>query len=200
MQRTPTASRVLDVGCWSGFAGRFLAASRSAVVDGVEPDAAMAARAAADYRDVVVKPVEVALGELAAEGRSYDVVLFLDVLEHLVCPEGVIEATRPLVRPGGRLLVSIPNVAHWSLRKELLLGRWRYTDSGLMDRTHLRFYTRETARALLTAGAGWRIAYEDATFDRLPLVDLPDRFLERLRRWPGPLAVQFLFDVALVRA
>ena len=63
---------------------------------------------------------------------------------------------RKLLRPGGRLLITGPNVAYWAVRKDLLLGRWRYAGAGIMDRTHLHFYTESTWSALVE-DAGFRI-------------------------------------------
>ena len=90
---------------------------------------------------------------------GYDVVLFLDVLEHLAHPEEVLIAARGWLRPRGIVLCSIPNVAHWRVRLSLLRGRFDYEDVGLLDRTHLRWYTRRTARELV-AGAGYQITWE----------------------------------------
>lgn len=195
LERTPPGSSVLDVGCWSGFTGRFLGEARGASVDGVEPHAEMASRAACDYGTVLPVPVEQATEQLLATGHRYDVVLFLDVLEHLIEPGEVLRRTRSLVRPGGRVLVSLPNVAHWSVRKELALGRWRYTDSGLLDRTHLRFFTLATARRL-AVDSGWRIDYEDSAIaPPPPLRSVPHERLSILGRWPGLFAVQMLFEL-----
>lgn len=196
LDRVPSGAAVLDVGCWSGFAGRYLGSARNASVDGIEPHAGMAAQAAADYRRVVNAPVEEAFSGDEFKDRAYDVVLFLDVLEHLVDPAAVLDQAIQRLAPGGRVLVSLPNAAHWSMRKELLLGRWRYTDSGLMDRTHLRFFTLATMRELLT-GAGLDIQHEGYAIDRPPLIDLPPERRGLLRRWPQLFAVQGLFDAAV---
>jgi 2-polyprenyl-3-methyl-5-hydroxy-6-metoxy-1,4-benzoquinol methylase len=197
LERTPHGSSVLDVGCWSGFAGRFLREVRRVEVDGVEPHVAMAQRAERDYRAVYCMPIEQAADELLAAQREYDVVLFLDVLEHLTAPDDILRRARSLVKPDGRALVSLPNVAHWSVRKELLLGRWRYTDSGLLDRTHLRFFTLARARDL-AAQTGWQIVYEDvALTPPPPLRGRSQSQLSLLRRWPELFAVQLLFELRL---
>src|SRR5690242_11839447 len=78
-----TAAEVLDVGCWSGFAGRYLSATRGAVVDGIEPNPGMAAVARESYRSVITSTVEMALQDGELQDRRYDAVLALDVLEHL---------------------------------------------------------------------------------------------------------------------
>jgi hypothetical protein len=80
----------------------------------------------------------------------------MDVLEHLRDPEGLLRRLRSILKPSGRLLCTGPNVAYWAMRKELLLGRWDYQDTGIMDRTHLRFYTAKSWRRLLETG-GYRV-------------------------------------------
>ncbi|MDO8108549.1 class I SAM-dependent methyltransferase [Isoptericola sp. b441] len=145
-------SRVLDVGCATGYLAQALAA-RGCTVSGVEMDPAAAeiARPLLD-RLVVGNLAELDLvAELGA--GQFDVVVLGDVLEHLEQPEAVLRSMVPLLAPGGSFVISTPNVAHGSLRLGLLLGRWEYTDRGLLDRTHLRFFTRASLRALLrTAG------------------------------------------------
>lgn len=195
LERIGYDAQVLDVGCWSGATAAFLALERNAAVDGVEPETAMAELATASCRVVYRSTIEDALGQLLAERhRSYDAVLFLDVLEHLVDPLAVLAGARGLLRPGGRAFVSIPNVAHWSLRYELLRGRWRYRDNGLLDRTHLRFFTRTSALELAHE-AGWEPTWEGASIGRPPLIDLPDRGLQVLERWGALFAVQFLLEL-----
>lgn len=98
--------------------------------------------------------------EFAARHGPFDTVLCLDCLEHLIEPERVLAETCAALRPGGQLVASIPNVRHCSVILPLLLhGRWDYAETGVLDRTHLRFFTRHSARALIE-GAGFRIERE----------------------------------------
>lgn len=90
------------------------------------------------------------------DGEAFDVVVAADVLEHLPDPGRALDLLRPLVRPGGLLLVSLPNVANVTVRLPLLFGRFTYTPRGLLDASHLRFFTRRTGRALLVEH-GFRI-------------------------------------------
>lgn len=184
-------AEVLDIGCWSGFAGRYLQATRGAAVDGIEPNPGMAELARAEYRTVIAATVEDALAGGELSGRRYDAVLALDVLEHLADPLPVLRAAAGQLRDGGQVLASIPNVAHWSLRKELLLGRWDYRDSGLMDRTHLRFFTRRTVRELFAA-AGLEITQEDVELGHLPRLRTTPRREAWMRRHAELFAVQLL--------
>jgi SAM-dependent methyltransferase len=88
--------------------------------------------------------------------RSFDAIVCADVIEHLRDPVAVLRRLHPLLRPGGTLALSTPNVANWSIRLSLLAGRWRYTERGILDRTHVHLFTRATlSRAL--ANAGYRI-------------------------------------------
>jgi 2-polyprenyl-3-methyl-5-hydroxy-6-metoxy-1,4-benzoquinol methylase len=96
------------------------------------------------------------------EGRLFDKILLLDVLEHLPRPELILAACRKLLAPDGHILVSVPNVANITVRLMLLAGRFEYTERGILDRTHLRFYTRRTARRLVEQ-AGYAVAREKAT-------------------------------------
>ena len=100
--------------------------------------------------------------------RGLDAVVFADVLEHLSDPAETLAFVRELLAPGGVVVTSIPNIAHWSARREVSRGRFPYSDHGLFDRTHLRFFTRATARELATA-AGYEVIDETAAPGALPL-------------------------------
>ena len=131
--------RVLDVGCAIGNLARALSEVNGCVVTGIEIDAA-AAEAARQWCDrVLVGDVErMDLAESLA-GERFDVVIFADVLEHLVDPGAVLARTRELL-PNGCVVASLPNVAHAAVVLELLRGRFGYTDRGLLDDTHVRFF------------------------------------------------------------
>src|SRR5688572_28954404 len=132
--------RVLDIGCSTGYVGRRLIEDARCTVDGVERDPDAAAVARQLYRDVFVGSVD-DLALLSSIQRRYDVVLFVEVLEHLAKPEQVLAACAPLLDTNGYVLISLPNVAHWAIRWKLLRGHWRYEEVGVLDHTHLRFYT-----------------------------------------------------------
>jgi 2-polyprenyl-3-methyl-5-hydroxy-6-metoxy-1,4-benzoquinol methylase len=139
---------VLDVGCATGYLARALV-ERGCQVSGVElvPEAAEKARPVLDR--LVVG--DLATLDLAAEfGEArFDCVVAGDVLEHLADPAPVLRSLVGLLAPGGSVVVSTPNVSHGSLRLALLQGRWQYLDRGLLDRTHLRFFTRASLLELL---------------------------------------------------
>jgi len=150
--------RLLDVGCARGHLGSLLQ-GRGWSVTGIEPDPDDAAVARNAGLEVVVGSAEEVFAGL--EHRQ-DVIVFADVLEHMVDPAAVLSAAVPLLEPGGRIIISIPNVAHLTTRFQLLFGSFTYTDRGILDRTHLRFYTRRTVRSLVE-GCGLTVARMTAT-------------------------------------
>jgi methionine biosynthesis protein MetW len=166
IEEVPHGARVLDVGCAGGYLADALA-GRGATTVGIEPHPESARAAETHCERVFNVTVEGArdLPELATE--RFDVVIFADVLEHLVDPRSALEWSRSMLAPGGRVAVSIPNVAHWSVRWSLARGRFEYEDYGLLDRTHLRFFTHKTAREL-AEDAGFRIVAERFTPTVLP--------------------------------
>jgi len=117
----PQGSRVLDVGCGTGSVSIQLIANRGLSLIGVEPDEERAQRAR--DRGVTVRAARLT-PELIAELGSFDVVLFADVLEHLPDPHSLLTLATSALRPGGRVVASVPNVAHWSVRTDLLRGRF----------------------------------------------------------------------------
>ncbi|HYT10193.1 MAG TPA: class I SAM-dependent methyltransferase [Mycobacteriales bacterium] len=140
--------RVLDVGCSTGYLARVLTALGN-TVSGVEYDAAAAKEAEPDLDRLVVGDLEALdLVEAFGEG-AFDVVVFGDVLEHLRDPLPVLRGARPLLSPGGSVVISVPNIAHGDVRLALLKGRFRYTKLGLLDETHTRFFTRENLDSFL---------------------------------------------------
>lgn len=146
----PDSSRVLDVGCSTGYLARPLV-ERGCVVYGVELDEATAAVARETCEEVLVGDVETL--EMPYPPTSFDVIVCGDVIEHLRDPRAFLARVRPLLKADGRLVITTPNVANWAIRVGLLFGRWRYTDRGILDRTHTHLFTRSTlAEALFESG------------------------------------------------
>jgi 2-polyprenyl-3-methyl-5-hydroxy-6-metoxy-1,4-benzoquinol methylase len=145
---------VLEVGCGTGATLAWLKATgRCGFAAGIElsEDAAAAARQTADR--IVVGNAEQLIGSTFAVG-TFDAILCLDVLEHLVDPWSFVRRIEELLAPGGTFIASIPNVRHIRVVVPLILfGRWRYEGSGLLDRTHLRFFTQASAVELMSSGA-----------------------------------------------
>ena len=141
-----SGERVLEVGCSSGALTERIRALGCVVV-GVEQRPEAAAKAMRFCESVLVGNIEHM--PLDLKPSSFDVLLLIDVLEHLVDPVSTVRRLVPLLRPSGRVVVALPNVAHWSIRLRLLRGRFDYEESGILDRTHLHFYTLKTARNML---------------------------------------------------
>ena len=193
------AAVVLDAGCWNGTLGRVLIRDCGATVDGIERDAVQAQHARdAGYRRVDVADLD--RGVPDADGRTYDFLLFGDVLEHLVQPERVLVAFVPRLKPGGRVLVSLPNVAFVANRLTHLLGRWDYKDYGILDRTHLRFFTRKSMVAFVES-AGLRVTGIKGYvgLHQYPwIVREPLRFLGRA--WPSMFAIQIVLEAVPIES
>ena len=181
---------VLDVGCSSGYLARPLSEAGIRVV-GIELDPRAAEAASAWCDTVLVGDVEVR--DLPFPPASFDVVLCGDLVEHLRDPGRTLARLRPLFRDGGRLVLTTPNVANWAMRLSLLVGRWRYTDRGILDRTHTHLFTRKTLVETVE-NAGYDVVSLDHT---APVPVLGTRSLERLahavaRARPSLLAYQFV--------
>ena len=155
---------VLEIGCGTGATLAELMKQRQPSLSiGVElnPDAATIAKTRFDR--VLVCAVEEADFESLIAPGSLDLVLCLDVLEHLVDPWALVRRISPLLKKGGRFVLSVPNIRNWKfLRKLAFSGDFHYTDSGLLDRTHLRFFVRQTAESLATCGGLSLVASHDA--------------------------------------
>jgi O-antigen biosynthesis protein len=143
--------RVLEVGCAAGAMTRVLV-DRDCSVVGVEIEALAAAQARQFTERILVTDVEELDFEEEFGDERFDVVVFGDVLEHLRDPAAVLSRSRAVLSDGGYLVISIPNVAHGDLRLALLRGEFRYRPIGLLDTTHLRFFTRDSVEELLRSG------------------------------------------------
>jgi 2-polyprenyl-3-methyl-5-hydroxy-6-metoxy-1,4-benzoquinol methylase len=190
--------RALDVGAADGFLAELLT-RQGWQVTALERDPAQAAKARGRCHEVIVADLDEAAPRL--EG-AFAAIVYGDVLEHLADPLPVLVALNRSLASSGRVIVSVPNVAHLWVRLSLLLGRWDYADRGILDRTHLRFFTRRSFVRFL-GDAGLDIEELVATPVPLPLV-VPPRFhggaLEAVhglsagaaRIWKSGLGYQFV--------
>jgi SAM-dependent methyltransferase len=173
------ASLVVEVGAGAGnFGAVYRSLNPAARYIGLELNSAAAEQAAARLSHVILGDVETAasLDELdgALEGQGADVLIFGDVLEHLRDPWATLDQLRRRVKPGGVCVACIPNVGHWSLIQQQLQGQWDYTDAGLLDRTHLRFFTLSSAAAMFKS-SGWEVV------DAFPRVLWPEKTEQAIR-------------------
>jgi SAM-dependent methyltransferase len=154
LDRIPlTARTILDVGCAQGALGMaYLRRNPKALVLGIESDPESASCAAQRLNEVACLDVEATPMPFSVPG-GIDCIVYGDVLEHLVDPWRLLRAQAEYLAPDGCVLVCMPNVEHWSFALRLLNGRFDYEPQGLLDRTHLRWFTpRSMARALADAG------------------------------------------------
>lgn len=200
----PAGARVLDVGCATGYLGRFLMEERKCVVDGIDSDHHAAGKAREYLRHVCVGSIDddAVFSNLS---EKYDVVLCAAVLEHLAGPRLALQRLRDLIAEDGILIASLPNVAHWSVRWALLRGRWDYAEYGILDRTHLHFYTLQTAKEMLES-AGYAINRVEVSDIGVGPLQLVLRFLPRgriwLRNWlvnrlPTMFGYEMIFNVSV---
>lgn len=186
----PRGARVIDVGCGTGALSVLLRDNRAASVVGVEPDQDRAALAAERGIEVHAST----LASLTPESLGqFDVAIYADVLEHLPDPLTELKTVAPFVKSDGIVIVSVPNVAHWSVRFDLLRGRFRYARFGIMDATHLRWFTEETIRQVMdqagldvvsvqqTAGT-MLLCYRETGLAKIPEASR-SRMVRRLSGW-----------------
>lgn len=188
---------VLDVGCATGYLAQALRA-RGCTVSGVEYDAE-AAEMARPHLDLLVVGDLVTLDVESAFGdRRFDAIVLGDVLEHLADSDPVLARLTTLLAPGGSVVISVPNVAHGSLRLALLQGRWQYRELGLLDRTHLRFFTRSSLMALLADAGLCAVEIRTTVLDPLGCeveVDaesLPEGIVDWVRAQRDAMTYQFV--------
>jgi len=153
--------RVIDFGCSTGFVARELK-KRGCTVTGVEADEEAAREAEANCDRVIVADLDMLDVREALGGAEFDVALFGDVIEHLKNPGRLLADVRGLLAPGGYIVLSVPNVAHASIRLALLKGRFDYEDTGIIDDTHLKYYTRSSIGDFLES-CGYMVEVMDWT-------------------------------------
>lgn len=148
--RLRLSGRALNVGCGAGRDADHLRGLGASVLHGIEPVQPAADAARRRYDHVFPGPVE----DWHWDGQPYELVVFADVLEHVVDPGALLHRARSWLSPSGYLLISVPNIRHVSVLYNLAIcGQWEYTEHGIMDRTHLRFFTsRSIIRLLCSAG------------------------------------------------
>lgn len=147
--------RVLELGCSSGYVTKALV-DRGCDVVGIEVDATAAAAAEKWAQRVVVGDLDAGTLWQELEGEEFDVITLGDVLEHLRDPLATLRAAVRHVKPSGFLAISVPNVAHGDVRIALLQGKFPYGESGLLDSTHVRFFTKSSLQDMIRqAGLLW---------------------------------------------
>jgi len=178
--------RALDVGCDTGRLGEFLK-GRGLTVDGVEMDPSASGLACRRLDRVYTGGIEDERTIRELEG-PYDIIIFADVLEHLSRPDETLDKMKAVLAPNGIIIASLPNVANFRVRFGLLFGRFDYTEIGILDRTHLRFYTRKTAVELFKKAGYTALDIKPAATHMPSLL---------LNGWPELFATRFVVKASL---
>jgi methionine biosynthesis protein MetW len=171
----PSGAHVLDVGCGTGSVTLLANRGKNNKVCGIEPD---------ELRATVAKlrGIDVFCGRLTeeylAEREKFDVILFADVLEHVAEPSRLLGLAAKGLKQDGIALISVPNVAHWSVRLDIMRGRFDYTDVGILDATHLRWFTSKTIQTLVRSQG-----FDIVAIKQTAGVDLPEHGGRRPWKW-----------------
>ena len=194
--RAKLAGRALDCGCGAGDNARILS-NRGWVVDGITISPDEHSKAAQVCKAVHIADLESGLP--SAVSGVYDLVIFSHVLEHLRNPSRILNDTHRVLARDGIVAVALPNVLNWRSRLRFLLGRFEYEEGGIMDTTHVRFYTFASGRRLLESN-GFLIstATVEGIFPLARKIGLPSRIVRLLDRfassyWPGLFGWQLLY-------
>ncbi|HZS53813.1 MAG TPA: class I SAM-dependent methyltransferase, partial [Bryobacteraceae bacterium] len=176
-----TDQRVLEVGCGDGSFGAELARAGNQVV-GVDnhPNVPLSA----GYTNVLTADLERGLGDAANSGQPYDRILVLDTLEHLRDANALLEDCKKILAARGKMLVSVPNAVNLTVRLMILLGRFHYNERGILDWSHLRFFTAKSIRELLQKHGFHVTARRDTIMPLERVVALrPDSRFLRAANW-----------------
>lgn len=198
-------SKVLEFGAANGRLTRYLSQSKGCKVDIVEIDEESGLEAAeyAENSLVGIEKGDIEKYYWLQEWGGYDFIIFADVLEHLVNPREVLNRCKAVLKKSGKMLVSIPNVSHNSIIIELINDRFHYTPIGLLDNTHLRFFTRQSFTSMVEQ-VGWAVVGEKAKYIRVgeneiqnSYQDVPKEVFKALIRRDSGNIYQYMFTLAL---
>lgn len=187
------ANDVLDVGCGAGYFGKYLKESgRASSVYGIELIKTVAEHARLNLDAVIcgdLDEIDLDLQLGALDKKKFDVIVFADVLEHTKNPWGILKKISENLKDDGLLIISLPNIRHWKVLSNLLfMDRWDYEESGIMDRTHLRFFTKSTSVDLISS-SGFKVVQVHSLmgYRAKTLSKITGKILE------GMLAEQYVF-------
>jgi 2-polyprenyl-3-methyl-5-hydroxy-6-metoxy-1,4-benzoquinol methylase len=186
---------VLEIGTASGYMGEYLIHEKQCDVWGVEPVQSLYRDASTrGYTKLWAETAEEFIQKHAAEAGSFDVIFLADVLEHMSNPEEVLRRLKEFLKPGGKVIIWLPNIAHYSIRKSLICGKFDMQDSGILDRTHFHFFTKKTAIEMIQK-AGFIVQSArpcSGSQERLfPALGYPFKFF--IHHFPGFFAIQFIY-------
>jgi methionine biosynthesis protein MetW len=196
MRLIPAGSRVLELGCSSGYLSGYMEKSLGCRVTGLEYDPVATQIAKNRCSEVYTVDLDLADAlDVAKASAPYDVLLAAAILEHLKYPEATLQKLRDLLKPDALVIISLPNIAHWQFRLKLLAGKFDYSDYGVMDRTHTRLYTLKTGRELLEQN-GYTV--ENVLIAGSLVQNSLNAAARALKRAPFPLILPGLFAYELI--
>lgn len=189
--------KVLEIGCAWGDVTEYIVKNLNCQAKGVEINSKMAkiAKEKSGAEIVIGNIEEKDIWKKVTQDR-YDVIILADVLEHLKNPEEILKKAVEILNKKGYMLISIPNIAHWSIRRNLLLGKFDYTNNGLLDQTHLRFFTKKSFENLIKK-CGYKIDFFDLIY-RFPKDSLSPYFFKKTiaRFLPQLFGYQFIYKIS----
>lgn len=168
--------KILDIGCSSGRLGKALKDEKSVTVVGIDIDEEDIKEAKKNLDKAFVLNIE--QDYIPKDIGKFDAIIMADVIEHLVNPTEAVKKVKKLLKPGGKLIFSIPNMANATVRLELLSGRFEYKNIGLLDKTHLHFYDQAEVERVL-AESGFEIEKFNNTVRSIPK-DILEKELSKL--------------------
>ncbi|MCZ7372114.1 MAG: class I SAM-dependent methyltransferase [Candidatus Methanoperedens sp.] len=160
MERVPPGSKVLEIGCGDGRLANILTIKKNCRFYCVDKDPVMVA--IARKKCVEIHNIDIEISDIPYEAGFFDVIILENVLEHLKEPQEVLKRLKKYLSEKGSLIYSVPNILNWHSRLTIFSGKFRYEESGVFDRDHLRFYDLDSAKDLAT-DAGYRIVWIDVT-------------------------------------
>jgi len=181
--------RVLEIGCASGCQSKILTEDLNCTVTGIEINPIAAEDARKYCQEVIVGDINSILRNKDLAGKDFDVVLIADVLEHLYDPRHVLEDLRTFISKEGYIVASIPNIVHSSVIYEMMKGKFDYREYGLLDSTHIHFFTRkniykmfESAGYLITRLERRSVAPLDSEFNTQPITEQDKVVLDYIQK------------------
>jgi 2-polyprenyl-3-methyl-5-hydroxy-6-metoxy-1,4-benzoquinol methylase len=174
---------VLDIGCNDGYIGKD--SDYSNIFYGLDYLKDSIKKAKGVYKDAILYDLNNL--EKLPWNKKFDILIFADVLEHVLYPDQVLDFfVKNYLKEGGKVIVSLPNIANWQIRLNILLGKFEYTETGIMDKTHLHFYTFKTAQDLIKSqNLSITKTYGGATFF--------GKIIEKLPLFNGLLATNIIY-------
>lgn len=186
---TNPETKVLEVGCATGRLAEKLRIAKKCYVVGIEFDKEMSNIAKSACDQLIIEDIETLKG-LPFPEKFFDVIVFGDVLEHLKNPQNILFLFSKYLSDKGYILVSIPNVAFFYIRLGLLFGNFNYTEHGILDKTHLRFFTFDTSKKLIH-NAGYNITSISFYQPVRRTYSFPLNFMAKI--YPKLFAIDFIF-------